>query len=258
MSKVFLILAIIAAGAASYLAFENKNAFADVLAENETTSSEISKLKRSNATELAKIDDAKADLAAVEESRNEAEARRNHRQENLGKRTAAVASTKSELQKVNLEVQELTTILKNLDLPSPEALNSELEAASGEKIELETSIEEQSLLAQSLRTAINDKRGVLKSLQQSRAERAASLGVRSRRGQISAVDPSWDFAVINLGNTEGITPNDRVIVERAGQRVGMLVVKTVEPSRIVANLVPEAGEGVQAGDSVIFQQKSES
>ena len=257
MSKVFLILAIIAAGAASYMAFENKNAFAEILADNKDAKAAITKLKRSNTTELGKIDNARADLNQAEESRNEAEARRNLKRENLSKRTAAVNTTKGELQKVNLEVQELTTILNNLDLPNPEALNAELETASGEKLELETTIEEQSVLAESLRTAINDKRGVLKSLKQSAADRAANLGVRARRGRISAVDPSWDFAVINIGNTAGISPNDRVIVERGGQRVGMLVVKTVERSKIVANLVPEAGEGVQAGDTVIFQQKAE-
>ena len=257
MSKVFLILAIIAAGAASFMAFGNKATFTDLLAENKKSKADITKLKRSNSTELGKIDNAKADLAAVEESRNEAEARRNLKRENLNKRSAAVSTTKGELQKVNLEIQELTTILNGLDLPNPEALNSELETASGEKLELETTIEEQSILAESLRTSVNDKRGVLKSLKQSIADRAASLGVRSRRGRISAVDPSWDFAVINIGNTAGVSPNDRVIVERGGQRVGMLVVKSVERARIVANLVPEAGQGVQAGDTVIFQQKAD-
>ena len=152
----------------------------------------------------------------------------------------------------------METILANLDLPNPEALGIELEEGESKKVEMETAVEEQTLLAQSLSTSINDKRGVLKSLKKSVAERAANLGVRSRRGRISAVDPTWDFAVINMGNTAGITPNDRVIVERGGQRVGMLVVKTVEPSKIVANLVPEASQGVQAGDTVIFQQKSGS
>ena len=258
MSKVFLILAIIAAGAASYTASQNKGAFTDALANNKKSKAEITKLKRNNSTELGKIDNAKADLAAVEESRDEAEARRNLKRENVNKRSAAVSTTKSELQKVNLEIGEVETILANLDLPNPEALGIELEEGESKKVEMETAVEEQTLLAQSLSTSINDKRGVLKSLKKSVAERAANLGVRSRRGRISAVDPTWDFAVINIGNTAGISPNDRVIVERGGQRVGMLVVKTVEPSKIVANLVPEAGQGVQAGDTVIFQQKSES
>ena len=257
MSKVFLILAVIAAGAASFVAFQNKNTFAEVLDSNKKAKAEITKLKRNNSTELGKIDNAKADLAAVEESRNEAEARRNLKQENFNKRSAAVNSTKEELQKVNLEIREREEVLAGLDLPDPDALNTELEEGESKKVEMEAAIEEKSVLAESLRTSINDRRGVLKSLKQSIAERAANLGVRSRRGRISAVDPSWDFAVINIGNTDGISPNDRVIVERGGQRVGMLVVKTVEPSRIVANLVPEAGQGVQAGDTVIFQQKAE-
>ena len=41
MSKVFLILAIIAAGAASFMAFGNKATFTDVLAENKKSKAEI-------------------------------------------------------------------------------------------------------------------------------------------------------------------------------------------------------------------------
>ena len=136
MSKVFLILAIIAAGAASFFALGNKTAFAEVFADNKDTKAKITKVKRNNSTELGKIDNAKADLAAVEESRNEAEARRNLKRENVSKRSAAVSTTKGELQKVNLEIQEIQTVLNGLDLPNPEALNTALEEASGEKLEM--------------------------------------------------------------------------------------------------------------------------
>lgn len=257
MSKVFLILAILAAGAASYFAFENKNAYTEVLEENKEVEEQLAKLKRDNSTEIGKIDNAKAELAAAEESRNEAEARATLKRENVSKRDAALNSTRNELQGVNQEIAVLESDLQKLNLPSAEALTVELEEASAKKVEMEAEIEEQTVLAESLRTALNGKRGVLSSLKRSVAERAASLGVKSRRARISAVDPEWGFAVINTSNTAGINAKDRVIVERGGQRVGMLVVERVERSKIVANLVPEAGPGVQPGDTVIFQQKSE-
>ena len=257
MTKIFLILAILAGGAASYIAYENKQAYSDVLAANGDVIKKLEKLKRDNSAEVTKIDNAKADLSAAEDARNEVEARRNLKRENLGKRTAAISATRTELGTINTEIQELNTVLGGLDLPSPEALNTELEEASGKKLEMEQAIEEQSSLASTLRTSINDKRGVLASLRKSLADQAANFQVKSRRAQISAVDPEWGFAVINTGNTNGINPNDRVIVERGGQRVGMLIVKTVEPSKIVANLVPEAGPSVQPGDTVIFEQQNE-
>ena len=102
------------------------------------------------------------------------------------------------------------------------------------------------------------RRAVLAGLRKTISDNAAQFNVRTRRASISAVDLEWNFAEINMGDTKGIDVNDRVIVERSGQRVGMLVVKTVGRGQIIGNIVPEAGGGaIQAGDSVVFDKKEE-
>ncbi|MFT4640759.1 MAG: hypothetical protein ACI8T1_004091 [Verrucomicrobiales bacterium] len=255
MSKLFLILAILASGAASYVAWENKQTYGEVTDANKSLDKELLGLKEENRSEMAAIDDAKADLAREQDTRDTAEARFNVYSDNLATRTRKIAATRMELNGINGEIQEVVRILDDIDLPSAGDLTTALEDESGKKSEMEAQIDEKSIHADSLRKQVNDKKGVLAALSKSLVEDAASFGVKIKRASISAVDPTWGFAVINT-NTAGINVNDRVIVERGGQRVGMLVVKTVEGSKVVANIVPETNTGstVQPGDSVIFDQ----
>lgn len=253
MTKIFLILAILAAAAASFFAWENKEAYAGVHERNTTLTDQIASLKRNNSNEQTAIDDAKAELATAQNQRDEEQARRDYSRSNLATRTREISTKRNELNQINTEIQEVTTILENYDLPTPEALNAALEEASARQIELQESIEEQEILAESLRTQVNDKRGVLTNLRRTLSDRNAAVTQRGRRAQVSAVDPTWEFAIINT-NPAGVDVGDRVIVERQGQRVGMLVVRRVDQSQVVADVVSEANGGmrVRPGDTVIF------
>lgn len=253
MTKIFLILAILAAAVASFFAWDNKQAYAEVHERNATLTTEIVDLKRNNSAEQAAIDDAKADLATAQDRRDEAQARRDYSRSNLATRTREISTKRNELNEVNTEIQEVTTVLNGLDLPTPESLNAALEEASARQIELQESIEEQEILAETLRTQVNDKRGVLTNLQRTLADRNAAVSQRGRRAQVEAVDPTWEFAIINM-NPAGVDVGDSVIVERGGQRVGMLMVRRVDQSQVVADVVPEANGSmrVRPGDTVIF------
>lgn len=256
MSKIFLILAIVAAGAAAFVANQNRQESAEVLQANKDLDKQTEQLERDNNSEQLVIDDTRAELATAQNNRDEAQARRDYSRSNLNNRVNEIKSKRDELSEVNSEIQEVVSKLELYNLPSPEALNAQLEEESAKKIELEEQIGEQTVSAQKLRQQVNDKRGVLGNLRDTLAERNAEFNVKARRATITQVNPEWGFAVIPM-NATGVSVNDRVIVERGGQRVGMLVVKSVQPSEVVANIVPEASAGVtiQPGDTVIFEKK---
>lgn len=258
MSKILLILAIIASGGAAFIANQNKQEFADVHQSNKDLSEEIADLRRENSSQRLVIDDTQAALSTAQNNRDEAQARRDYSQSNLRNRTNEIKSKRDELNEVNAEVQEVVSQLELHNLPSPEALNANLEEESAKQIELQEQIDEQSVLAQGLRQQVNDKRGVLSNLRSTLAERNAAVNARARRATITAVDPEWGFAVIPM-NSAGVSAKDRVIVERGGQRVGMLVVKSVKPREVVADIVAGASVGVtiQPGDVVVFEKKKE-
>ena len=73
----------------------------------------------------------------------------------------------------------------------------------------------------------------------------------SLHGKILVVDPKWDFAVLNIGEDQGLLENGELLVSRQGRLVCKLIVRTVEKDRSIANLVPgwKLGEMIE-GDEV--------
>jgi hypothetical protein len=71
------------------------------------------------------------------------------------------------------------------------------------------------------------------------------------KGKIVAVDPKWDFVVLDIGDNEGVLPNGELLVSRDGKLVAKVVVRTIEKDRCIANIVPgwKLGEVIE-GDEV--------
>lgn len=66
------------------------------------------------------------------------------------------------------------------------------------------------------------------------------------RGKIVAVDPKWDFVVLNIGGDEGVLNDGEMLVSRDGKLVAKVIVRSVQKDRSIANVVP----GWQLGDII--------
>ncbi len=70
-------------------------------------------------------------------------------------------------------------------------------------------------------------------------------------GKILAVDPKWDFVVLNVGEKEGVLENGELLVNRSGRLVAKLKIRSVQPDRCIANVLPGWKLGdVMEGDQV--------
>jgi hypothetical protein len=71
------------------------------------------------------------------------------------------------------------------------------------------------------------------------------------RGKIVAVDPKWDFVVLNVGEDQGVISEGEMLVSRSGKLVAKIIVRSVQKDRSIANLVPgwKLGEVIE-GDEV--------
>jgi len=75
------------------------------------------------------------------------------------------------------------------------------------------------------------------------------------KGKIVAVDPQWDFVILDVGETQGAKERGVVMVRRGDKLIGKARIVTVEPSRSVANLLPgwkQGDIGVEVGDVVLY------
>lgn len=66
------------------------------------------------------------------------------------------------------------------------------------------------------------------------------------KGKVVAVDPKWNFVVLNIGGDQGVLDDGEMLVSRDGKLVAKVIVRSVQKDRSIANIVP----GWQLGDII--------
>jgi hypothetical protein len=66
------------------------------------------------------------------------------------------------------------------------------------------------------------------------------------RGKIVAVDPKWDFVVLDIGDDQGVKENAELLVSRDGKLVAKVIVSRLDKDRCIANVIP----GWKLGDVI--------
>lgn len=73
------------------------------------------------------------------------------------------------------------------------------------------------------------------------------------KGNVVAVDPKFDFVVLNIGGNQGVLERGEMLVNRGGRLVAKIRIASVAPERSVANILPEWSQAeVMEGDQVIY------
>ena len=73
------------------------------------------------------------------------------------------------------------------------------------------------------------------------------------KGTVVAVDPKWNFVVLDVGENGGARQKGVFLVSRNGKLVGKVRVTNVEPNRSIANVVPGWQlDEILEGDQVVF------
>jgi hypothetical protein len=66
------------------------------------------------------------------------------------------------------------------------------------------------------------------------------------KGKIVAVDPKWDFVVLNIGEDQGVKENGELLVSRGGKLVAKIIARSIQKGHSIANVV----SGWRLGDMV--------
>ena len=101
----------------------------------------------------------------------------------------------------------------------------------------------------------------LAKLQKEKRDRDLHLGRAGLRGRILAVNGGWNFVVLSVGDKQGISVDDPLIVVRGNEPVAKLRITSVEPSTSIADVIPASvrrGISIQPGDTVIFQGRTQA
>ena len=71
-------------------------------------------------------------------------------------------------------------------------------------------------------------------------------------GKVLAVDPKYDFVVLNIGGDQGVVQNGKLLVSREGKLISTLRVAKVESNWSIANVLPDHRSDVTEGDRVTY------
>lgn len=73
------------------------------------------------------------------------------------------------------------------------------------------------------------------------------------KGKIIAVDPKWQFVIVDVGSEHGAVPRGEMVVSRTGKLVAKIKLTTVDQTRSVANILPEWKQAeVTEGDQAFY------
>jgi negative regulator of sigma E activity len=73
------------------------------------------------------------------------------------------------------------------------------------------------------------------------------------RGKIVAVDPKYNFVVLNIGDDQGVLERGEMLVDRDGKLLGKVRIVSVKKDECVANILPEWKQGeIVEGDEVLY------
>lgn len=196
-------------------------------ADLETAQSEAAKAKEEFATNQPKIAEAEAKASEAATKASEAEA-------NLAAAQAQVKELEEKL----------------------EAAGTGTAAAQPEGGDMEARTKE----LEQVNTKLQDENSGLKaSIAEFKAKEDARQKTTLRpglQGTILAVNQAWNFAVLSLGDRQGVVPNAELLIQRGNQLLGKVRVTSVEPSTSIADILVRTvprGFTVMPGDTVIYQ-----
>lgn len=72
-------------------------------------------------------------------------------------------------------------------------------------------------------------------------------------GKVAAINSSWNFVVLNVGENNGLTKDSEMAVTRNGQTIGKVKITSVEPLTSIGDIIPNSvapGSAIQVGDQV--------
>lgn len=248
LTRICLIVAIVAGLAVAGLNFVKiketittlKESLASEISQKEAAQTELASTKKNLDQTTKERDAAKAEIASTQEERDKAVAEA----ENQTKRASRIAD---ELAKTKQDLGD-----SQGEMAAWKALGISVDKVGTMITELKRVKEERNTIAEANRISEQKVASLKNRLMQYEDENYRVELPSSLQGKVLVADPKWDFVVLNIGQNQGLLENGVLLVNRNGRLVAKVQVRSVQPDRAIANVLPnwKLGE-VMEGDQVI-------
>ena len=258
MQKILVLTAAILSLAAAALGFLNRNRLIEAKSQASSVKEQLdSTSKRADKTAAdlkaaneklsalsADSDKNTADLAQAKDERDKAVAAQADLQKQVADKDTVIAQQKTDMAAKDQRIA---------DLESKAAQTTQPAAAATD--DLKKQVEEKDLLNTSLQTKQKELETQLAALKERDAQRKTMTMKPGLTGRVLAVNSSWNFVVLSLGDRNGVVNGAEMLVYRGNQLLGKVRITSVEPSTSIADIVANSvrnGFSIQPGDSVIY------
>jgi regulator of replication initiation timing len=246
--RICLILTIVAGLGAAYLGFfpvkeiitttrEARDDFHTKLTAETAlynkTEKELKTTKAELVTTTAKLTETQSQLEAANTKNTELDKQNTDLTDKLTKMTARADTAEQTLEKWR-------------QLPPPEQIKGIISDLAKTKKERDVFIAENKLLQ--VRNA--DLQKQIYNLVGSDETVSLPTGLK---GRVLAVDPKYDFVVLDIGDDQGVKERGEMMVDRQGKLIGKVRISSVQKDRCVATILPAWKRGeIMEGDQVIY------
>ncbi len=225
---------------------DSKKSLAAAQATVNKKESELKKAAEEVSTAAKAADDAKAaaskaiaDTEAAKKGQADAESK-------LKESDEKIAAVNAELEKIKGSTGATMTA---------EEVAAKVNALQKERDDLKVEVDEQKKVADTLRSKDTEQTGKFTALEQKVMHYEKEVALHSFSGNVTAVNPGWNFVVLNVGDRRGATPNSTVIISRGGAMIAKARITSVEPDQSIADVIAGSlprGVTIQPGDQVVF------
>ena len=252
MAKIFLGIAIVFTLCSVALSLKTKSKVSDIRVELTAAKDNTAALTADKNKAVAEVKQAKEELEVSKTAKEVAETAATASKADLEKLRAEAAEKAAKLAKTEADLKEAADKLASAT-PAPAATPDPEVVKRAE--EAETKAKEQALLAEAAQSKAKEAEAKAQALEDEKHRREVGLSKPGLEGKVLAVNPNWNFVVLNIGDHQGVAMNSTLVIKRAGSLVAKLRISSVEPSTAIADIIAGSvarGTTVQPGDVVIF------
>jgi len=216
----------------------------------------------------SELDTTKQNLTASQESERKAKKESKDAVAAADKAKKELETAKTELtassEKADQQEKRANDLATRLERTTSERNDAQAKLASwlafGHSIEeIKTTLADNKKLVGDNDALVKENKVLGRTLNQTQSELDILTGRKAKvelppglKGKIVAVDPKYEFVVLNIGVEEGVLTRGEMLVNRSGKLVARVRILSADSHRCVANVMPDWKQGeIMEGDAVL-------
>ncbi|MDD2709002.1 MAG: hypothetical protein PHV34_13535 [Verrucomicrobiae bacterium] len=251
LTRIFLGITIVAVLAGGYFGMKLKTHRDDTVSQLKATKNTLDQTQNTLKSTENNLKKTTSDLKETTSRLETASAELENKKKSLENEKSEKAKVEAKLKAANNQCASLEAEVGRYKNAMPPGLSPEqVKGKFKEMTDQTATLEQEKKVLQEQLTKLDAEKKQLEDLARARRDGKPPVGVS---GKVVAVNPEWNFVVIDIGSKQGVIENVPMIVYRGSKLVGKVKISSVEPSVSIADVLDEwKQEDIQEGDTVIF------